>query len=155
MTAQNWILVAISLLLAIVVGGAIYVGIVSGPAVGNGNGVTELIFKGILSVGALIFTITVIFKAGKAYNVVFSNEKGLFDLNKSYDNLTKQISTLKEEGFPKNVREVLGRVETLLNQSPPDVHKALQELEEIVDSSDLESFVRTQLWDLMSALETL
>lgn len=74
----------------------------------------------------------------------------------SLNDIIELIEELKEEGgFPKNVRETLNNVQGLLGQNPPDVHKALQELEDVVDSADLKSFIRTQLWDLMSALETL
>ena len=74
----------------------------------------------------------------------------------SVDDIKEHIAELKEDsGFPKSIREVLTKVETLISQSPPDTNKALQELEGVVDSSDMESYVRTQLWDLMSALETV
>ena len=74
----------------------------------------------------------------------------------SAQEIKEHIAELKaDSSFPKNVRETLTKIENLLSQNPPDIHKALQELEEIVDASDLESFVRTQLWDLMSVLESI
>ncbi len=69
------------------------------------------------------------------------------------------IDEMQEDStVPRNVKLRLAEVGKLL-QSEGDlsmhVNKALDELDEISDDANLQSFTRTQLWNIVSMLETL
>ena len=67
------------------------------------------------------------------------------------------INELKEDSStPKNVRNKVGAVLALLESDGDmsiNVSKALNILEELSDDINIESFTRTQLWNLVSLLE--
>ncbi len=69
------------------------------------------------------------------------------------------LSELKGDlTVPKNVRIKVDRViEILKKQSDAtiNVSKALNELEEIADDVNLESYTRTQIWNAISILEKM
>ncbi len=69
------------------------------------------------------------------------------------------IEEMQEDStVPRNVKMRLLEIAKLL-QSDGDismrVNKALDELDEISDDANLQSFTRTQLWNIVSMLETL
>ena len=62
------------------------------------------------------------------------------------------------EGIPKNVKAVLHSTKMLLEETSDlkiKVNKALHKLDEISDDPNIETFTRTQLWNLVSLLEKL
>lgn len=69
------------------------------------------------------------------------------------------ISELLEDNtLPKNVREKLHNINiNLKNQSEHSlkIDKALHDLEGISEDSNLQSYTRTQVWNLVSMLETV
>ena len=59
---------------------------------------------------------------------------------------------------PKNVRLKVEKVTKLLNEETEidnKVSKALNELEEIADDVNLQSYTRSQVWNVISALEKI
>ncbi|MBI2651480.1 UPF0147 family protein [Candidatus Woesearchaeota archaeon] len=59
---------------------------------------------------------------------------------------------------PKNVRTKIEKIMELLNkdiETQIKVSKALNELEEIADDVNLQSYTRTQIWNVISALEKI
>lgn len=78
------------------------------------------------------------------------------------DDLNGIIEALKElqddKTIPKNVRNRLLRIESILKEGTEasiKVNKALDELEEIQSDSNLQSFTRTQIWNIASLLESI
>ncbi len=60
---------------------------------------------------------------------------------------------------PKNVKQKIDEIITTLKNESVDisirVDKVQQELEDISSDSNLQAFTRTQLWNVVSLLETL
>ncbi len=67
------------------------------------------------------------------------------------------LEELKNDAtVPKNVRLKIERVMEMLNgqtEMQIKVSKALNELEEIADDVNLQSYTRTQVWNIISILE--
>jgi len=76
--------------------------------------------------------------------------------NQSIDPIIKALQFLKEDPIViKRVKEKADQIILILNQtSELNIDKALRELEEL-DSSEIPSYDRTQLWDIISMLERL
>ncbi|MEM4756366.1 MAG: UPF0147 family protein [Candidatus Woesearchaeota archaeon] len=79
------------------------------------------------------------------------------------DALTNVKAALEEmrndTTLPKNVKAKIGVTLDLLNQEHVElslrINKALHTLDELVDESNLEPFVRTQIWNIVSLLEMI
>lgn len=76
------------------------------------------------------------------------------------EDILESLDEIKEDStVPKNVRsKVSGVIETLKQDDMElslRVDKVQQELEEISSDSNLQAFTRTQLWNVVSLLETL
>ena len=60
-------------------------------------------------------------------------------------------------GVPKNVKcsiqEIIGILRDEDEDAPVKVNKALNKLDEISDDHNMESYVRTQIWNIASILE--
>ena len=69
------------------------------------------------------------------------------------------LNELKDDvTVPKNVRLKIENVLEMLNgkiEKDIKVSKALNELEEIADDVNLQSYTRTQVWNVISALEKI
>ena len=69
------------------------------------------------------------------------------------------LGELKDDGtVPKNVRLKIEKVMKMLNgetETQIKVSKALNELEEIADDVNLQSYTRTQVWNIISILEKI
>ena len=78
---------------------------------------------------------------------------------KKTEGISPMLSELKEDlTVPKNVRAKIEKVMGILNdkaEMPIKVSKALNELEEVADDVNLQSYTRTQIWNLISALEKI
>ena len=74
-------------------------------------------------------------------------------------NVVETLSELKDDiTVPKNVRLKVEKVTKLLNEETEidiKVSKALNELEEIADDVNLQSYTRSQVWKVISALEKI
>jgi uncharacterized protein (UPF0147 family) len=75
-------------------------------------------------------------------------------------NLNNVINLLNEIGeepsTPKNVKEKMTRVADLLKQDVDfsiKIHKALNELDEIISDNNMQHYTRTQIWNVVSLLE--
>ncbi len=74
--------------------------------------------------------------------------------------ILEALEDIKEDStVPKNVRSKIDEMIGTLQQDDVDislrVDKVQQELEEISSDSNLQAFTRTQLWSVVSLLETL
>ena len=69
------------------------------------------------------------------------------------------LNELKEDvAVPKNVKLKIERVIAILNKNADltiKVSKAINELEEIADDVNLESYARAQVWNAISVLEKI
>ncbi len=60
---------------------------------------------------------------------------------------------------PRNVKEQLTKIVEILKQEKEDFllrkDKALSELDEVVEDTNLQAYTRTQIWNVVSALEMM
>lgn len=81
----------------------------------------------------------------------------MFGGETNLDGVIELIQDLEGDNtVPKNVKSKLSEVLTVL-KSPDDlkikVNKVLSDLDEVVDDPNLQTFTRTQLWNIVSVLE--
>ena len=78
---------------------------------------------------------------------------------KSIESIEPLLNELKEDAaVPKNVKLKIEKVIGILKKNSEvtiKVSKALNELEEVADDVNLESYTRTQVWNVISALEKI
>lgn len=69
------------------------------------------------------------------------------------------LQELEEDGtVPKNVKEKIGTTIRLLNEESDKsikVSRALQSLEELTEDMNMESYIRSQIFNIVSMLEFL
>ena len=74
-------------------------------------------------------------------------------------NIVATLSEIKDDiTVPKNVRLKVEKVMKVLDEETEieiKVSKALNEMEEIADDANLQSYTRTQVWNVISALEKI
>ena len=79
--------------------------------------------------------------------------------HKEKEDIGTTLDELKDDvTVPKNVRLRIEKVIQVLNDKTENdikVSKALNELEEIADDVNLQSYTRTQVWNVISALEKI
>ncbi|MBS3105840.1 UPF0147 family protein [Candidatus Woesearchaeota archaeon] len=75
------------------------------------------------------------------------------------DAVVSSLSEVKEDStVPRNVRTKIESVVSTLKEGtelPIKVNKALNELDQIANDVNLQSYTRTQIWNVMSMLEKL
>ena len=75
------------------------------------------------------------------------------------DAVVSSLSEVKEDAtVPRNVRTKIEYVVNTLKEDtelPIKVNKALNELDQIANDVNLQSYTRTQIWNIMSMLEKL
>lgn len=77
--------------------------------------------------------------------------------------VTSIIEALQEiagdNTVPRNVKERLTKIVETLKQEKEDFllrkDKALSELDEVVEDTNLQAYTRTQIWNVVSALEMI
>ncbi len=77
---------------------------------------------------------------------------------KSLKLITDSLIELKyDSSIPKNIKEKIGQIILILNNENDSIkkNKALDVLEEVVDDSNLESYTRTEILNVVSLLEKL
>ena len=78
---------------------------------------------------------------------------------KSIESIEPLLNELKGDStIPKNVKLKIEKVIGILKKNSEvtiKVSKALNELEEVADDVNLESYTRTQVWNVISALEKI
>ena len=74
-------------------------------------------------------------------------------------NVIEFIKEISEDGnLPKNVKQKINSIIEILNNGEEvsmKISKAIHELEDIVDDKNLEAYSRTQLYNVISQLETI
>ena len=69
------------------------------------------------------------------------------------------LRTLQDDvTVPKNIRLRVQETVTILESSEESsikINKALNELEDLADDSNMQSYIRTQLWNVVSSLEKM
>ena len=75
------------------------------------------------------------------------------------DNLVNSLAEVKEDAtVPRNVRAKIESILSTLKENIElsiKVNKALNELDSIASDVNLQSYTRTQIWNIMSTLEKL
>ena len=76
------------------------------------------------------------------------------------DQIIEAIAELQGDNtVPKNIKAKLQNVATILKSDEANtavkVNKALDELEEISDDANIQSYTRTQIWNIVSLLESI
>ncbi len=73
------------------------------------------------------------------------------------DNIVDSLKELEDDNtVPKNIKTMIGNViNTLGNEDEVSikVNKALNFLDEVIDDNNMEPYTRTQLWNIVAALE--
>jgi uncharacterized protein (UPF0147 family) len=77
----------------------------------------------------------------------------------SVDDILESLSELQEDTtIPKNIKTKLQQIVEILKQDADTsikINKALNELEDISDDANIQPYTRTQLWNIVSMLETV
>lgn len=75
------------------------------------------------------------------------------------NDLLESLSELTNDStIPKNIREKIRKVIGHLSEKIElslRIDKALNKLEEVSDDSNIQSYTRTQIWNIISALEMI
>ena len=78
---------------------------------------------------------------------------------KSIESIEPLLNELKEDAaVPKNVKLKIEKVIGILKKNSEvtiKVSKALNELEEVADDVNIESYTRAQIWNVISSLEKI
>ncbi len=80
------------------------------------------------------------------------------DTEKQIQSVISILKELEEDSVPRNVKERI--VVTVISLEEDKevsirVNKALHELEEIADDPNLQPYIRTQIWNIVSVLEKI
>ncbi|MBU0615466.1 MAG: UPF0147 family protein [Nanoarchaeota archaeon] len=79
--------------------------------------------------------------------------------NSKFTGVLELIDELNDDSsIPKNVRSKLSEISESIKGGEDDsikVHKSLNVLEEITEDSNLQAYTRTQIWNIVSLLESL
>ncbi len=69
------------------------------------------------------------------------------------------LNLLQEDSsMPRNIKEKMKTLVAILQENGDismKVDKALQELDEVADDTNLQAFARTQIWNIVSMLEKI
>lgn len=78
-------------------------------------------------------------------------------MHDAINDIIEVLVELESDGtVPRNVKQKLNTIMLVLRESTDlsiRIDRALQELEEITDDSNLQPHIRTQLWNVVSMLE--
>ncbi len=65
----------------------------------------------------------------------------------------------EDSAVPRNIKERLGKIVGVLKNDSEDIllrkDKALSELDEVVEDTNLQPYTRTQIWNVVSVLELI
>ena len=79
--------------------------------------------------------------------------------NEEIDNIIETLAELEEDvTVPRNVKLKIQAIVNNLKEDvepPIKISKALSELDEIADDINLQAYTRTQIWNVVSALEKI
>jgi len=75
-----------------------------------------------------------------------------------FDNIIELIDELNEDSsIPRNVRNKLSEISAYIKSSDDEsikIHKSLNILEEIAEDINLQPYTRTQIWNMVTVLES-
>ena len=78
---------------------------------------------------------------------------------KEIKNIVEVLKEMEEDNsIPKNIKDKLNiTIDALKNDNnlKMSINKALHELDEIADDPNLQSYTRTQIWNVVSLLESV
>jgi len=80
------------------------------------------------------------------------------DAEKQIQSVISVLKELEEDSVPRNVKD---KIVITVNSLEEDgdisirVNKALHELEDVADDPNLQPYVRTQIWNIVSILEKI
>ncbi|MBD3355504.1 hypothetical protein GF361_06030 [Candidatus Woesearchaeota archaeon] len=80
------------------------------------------------------------------------------DAEKQIQSVISILRELEEDSVPRNVKEKIVITVSSLEEDKEvsiRVNKALHELEDIADDPNLQPYVRTQIWNIVSVLEKI
>lgn len=79
--------------------------------------------------------------------------------NKEIENIIETLTELEEDAtVPRNVRIKMQQIKETLSGDTTlsiKINKALNDLDEIASDVNLQSYTRTQIWNIVSVLEKL
>jgi uncharacterized protein (UPF0147 family) len=79
--------------------------------------------------------------------------------NKEIEEVVEALNTLVDDSsVPKNVKTTVAKIVSILSENVDmniKVNKALHELDEISNDTNLQPFTRTQVWSIVSMLEKM
>lgn len=76
-------------------------------------------------------------------------------VNKNLDEIYDSLQELLDDvDVPRNIKERITKVKLVLEDKELGVDKALNEMDDLMESNDIPSFVRTQIWNVVSLLES-
>jgi hypothetical protein len=80
------------------------------------------------------------------------------DLKEKIEDINSILDDLKEDTtLPKNIKTKLDHIQKVLSEEKDPILKintALNELDDITNDSNIQSYTRTQLWNISSLLES-
>ena len=77
------------------------------------------------------------------------------DLEPIFDTISELI---EDSSVPKNVKTKLELVSAILKKEgelPIKINKALDELDSLAEDTNIQPYTRTQIWSLVSAMESI
>jgi uncharacterized protein (UPF0147 family) len=81
------------------------------------------------------------------------------EITNEFEGIRQALSDLQADStVPKNVKTKIELVLQILDEESDAsirVNKALHELEELSDDTNIQPFIRTQLWNIVSMLESI
>ena len=84
--------------------------------------------------------------------------QGVLKMNEQLSEIVEVLQdVLNDDTVPKNVKaRIEGAIGELKNNEDHNIaiHKALNELDELADNSNIEPYTRSQIWNIVSLLES-
>ncbi len=79
--------------------------------------------------------------------------------DENINQVIEALTTLQEDSsVPRNIKEKMKALITILQDKSDvsmKVDKALQELDDVADDTNLQAYTRTQIWNIVSMLEKI
>ncbi len=79
--------------------------------------------------------------------------------DKEIEGIVEALNSLVDDpSVPKNVKTTVEKIVSILGENVDlsiKVNKALHELDEVSNDTNLQSFTRTQIWNIVSMLEKM
>lgn len=80
-------------------------------------------------------------------------------VEKEFDNIIKALEILEEDNTtPRNIKNIVAEIKKMLNETSEKsikVNRIMHELEKVADDINMQSYTRTQIWNIVSMLEKI